>query len=720
MQTTGFRKWGVVFAFIVIVIILGAVATFLLTAQTGEEPSVTIIQPDAELVISAGQGLVVVAQVNASQPIERCVLLVDGEPALQQALQPGESGPVTVSFPWFSTKPGRHTLSVIAYDSNKRTSTPVQVQVTVLKAMTLADDLDENVSPPSDQNAANGQANDGVQTSPGNGEAAPPGGGGEPLQDDGLAQIPDEGPGGGDLQLGDQPLDEIDPPDALPPTISFGASWTRQGSEIEVYFTAQAAGDTFLDRIEFIRTRHNDGFTVTYIEDCDQSRVCFHDDTFNITIAQTWIITAQAFDIAGQASELKVEVIELLGDNPLGPAIVDAQFQDAPEVPREAELAGIGPIIGHGDAIALMIGDEEAPPEDPDYGEDLSDCLNLTVHPNVQGCSGDFCNVDISLDILCEITALPEENILLFLDRQYYPEFGFGVALDTSEWNSQSRSTMSAGSRYELQDTRHCGASALYSTTIAFGTNPDNRTMGKAEIVHEFPPCQQDAISANITLLVDENPNGSHVSYQFNPAGNWSSNLPADPVQLRMFLHTTHDWESNRVYEVSMPGINLPGASNMVSAGRSHLCSTPTYYTFLGTYNSNELFSVTTAGSGRPCPHDSLGNIPIELTVGNNMNNETFFTDYKFDLPAGVAWPEVDHFFVALIHEGESVRQESVGGVVVSSDIRQQGYTMEGRDYAGGQIRCGLNEYNYFLATTVNGYVVDKGPFYTITTPPCP
>jgi hypothetical protein len=448
-----------------------------------------------------------------------------------------------------------------------------------------------------------------------------------------------------------------------------------------------------------------------------------------VGIAETWVITAQVFDTAGQASELLVEVVQVSEDEGLGPAFIEGQFIE-PRV-NVAEmavnhvnfrgLAGIGSVISAHDVLSILVEGVEDSPEEPD-ASDLSECLKLTVAPVGQGCTNDFCSVDVSIEVMCEVTSPPGEEVLLFLTGEYLPEAGNASFLDTSGWNQSGRSTVPSGSRFEIRDSRQCGASAIYSAILAYGNYPDSniRTTDKAEVVHTLPPCPQDAISANITLTAAEShPGGALVRYQFNPAGNWSAQLPAGQVDMKIYGHTSDHFEVLGWHEFTLPGDSLPGYSDEVVLMSTHWCDSPIFFTFLGTHNSAEIFRVTTTGMMRPCPNELLTNIPIELEMGNIYNQRYLYLHYRFDIPAGVAWPEGNDVFIGMLREGDTLGRTLHGGIMITNEIRQRGYSVEERDYGEGRILCGLNEYRYFLVLAVDGRFVDLGSIFTITTPPC-
>jgi hypothetical protein len=715
MQTTGSRKWGVigvVVAFITIVIILGVVATYMFTMRGSEGPSVVITQPDAELVISAGQGLLVVAQASAAgQPITHCDLLVDGELTFQQVTQGSDARQVTVSFPWFSTKPGRHALSVVAYDNDNRPSAPAQVHVTVTGAEILSDYLSTEPSGPSGQSAPGGQP-DGLAQAPANEWEVP-------LFDEALDQSVGLGEGGAQQS---QALDE-NTRNILPPTISFDTSFARLGGVVEVHFATQAAGDTGLDRIEFIRTRRNDDLAIPFSKDCEESLACVHNDTFNISITETWVITAQAFDTAGQASEMKIEVIELAGDNFLGPAIIEEQFR-APVMNVDSEQADLGPVINLADAADAMLeeGGVQVPLGDP--VDNLNDCLILSITPNAQGCSGLRCDSTIILDVTCDVFAPEGLDVILGMSGRLYATLGAPFSLTLPELNSSGRTSISAGSRFEIPSSGWCGSSYMYTAALSFGVYPPGannpvRIVGRATETHAYPPCTPDTINANITLNAEDQPNNTLIRWQFNPAGDWSLQLPPDPVQVRLFRYLPELRAPTLLYDESIPGNQLPGSSGQAEGIRGW-CGDPYYYTLTGTYQNIDIFRVTTVGPQRPCPVGSIADISVDLQASPSFHNRRGYITYRVDIPAGFSWPEGETIILELHRWGDTVPPERQFGIMLTEPVYQNGYIASGRDDGRGRIFCGLFEYRYFLILSVDAVVVDQSPIYTITTPPCP
>lgn len=723
MQTSGIRKWVLGLFVVGFILIFAIVAVIFLFPRVGGGPIISIIQPDAELAITSGQGLLVIAQAKGDLPIQRVDLLVNDEFASQQMLGQAEAREVTVSIPWFSSELGRHSLSVIAYDIRNRPSDPAQVYVTVFRAGTLLDSSEVESLISSDQSASNGQDNGQEASDEDEGEGL--------IFDGGVGQ-----PGGvigGLPQLGDQPFLDVNFPDILPPTVTFDVSYTRRpaGGLVDVSYTVQAAGTVGLDRIELRRERSDDGLSIPYIKDCNGTEICFHNDTFTMRIAETWVITAQAFDTAGQASELIVEVVQSSGEEDLGPAIIEERLQVLVEGDG-ADLVGGGPIIGIQDLFNWIIGEGEEQPEEQNASWEQSDCLKLTVAPGVQGCLGDFCNVDVTVEVMCDVEAPNGEDALIFLKGAYYPESEpeDGEFINTSGWNQSGRAALSSGSQFVIQDSRQCGSSTNYSAILAYGNYPDSnlRAIDKAEVVHDFPPCSQDAISENINLSAEnfqhEDRLSTLVHYQFNPAGIWSTQLPTGPVDMKIFGHSSDYFEALGQHEFSLEGSALPGSSGEYSFFAAQFCDRPSYYTFVGTYNSNEIFRVTTSPPIRPCPYELPVDIPIDLEfVERNLGggDRYPYIIYRYEIPPGVAWPEGDGVMLGLMHEGDTLSLELVVAVSISDEIRQGGYTVEDEDLGGnsGQILCGFYEYRYRLAVIVNGHIRDLGPVYTITTPPC-
>ncbi len=723
MKTAGIRRWCLGFVVAAVILALATTALFVLFPRLSGGPVVSIIQPDTELVITSGQGLLVIAQAQGDLPIKRVDLHLDDEIALQRNVSQIEAREVTTSFPWFSSEPGRHTLSVIAYDSRNRPSDPAQVYVTVLRAGTLVDVLDDESSVSPDQSISDGQ----VAGEEGSSEDEWAG----PIFDGGVGQ-PGGVIGGMPPILGDQPFGNVGFPDIPPPTISLGISKTLLGQQYEVYYAAQAAGNVALDRIELMRTRPDNGLSIPFIKDCDDNVICLHNDTFVVGITETWVITAQAFDTAGQASELVVELVQVSDDEGLGPAFIEGLFLEprvnvvemvVPPV-NFHELVGIGTIISVHDILNILIEGGEESREEQDVSGDLSECLKLTVAPVGQGCSGDFCNVDVSVEVLCEATAPPGEDVLLFVKREYVPESGNPSFIDTSGWNQSGRSSVPSGSRFEIRDSQQCGADSIYSAILSYGNYPDSnlRTIDKAEVVHTLPPCSQDAINANIILTAESHPSGALVRYQFNPAGNWSTQLPAGQVDMKIFGHTSDYSENIGQREFSLEGSALPGSSDEFILPTARFCDRPTYYTFIGRHNSHEIFRVMTSLPVRPCPYELPVDIPIDLEFVERdlgAGNIYWYINYRYVLPPGVAWPEGDDVFVGLMHEGDTLPLELVGGVTITDEIRQRGYTVQDSDHGESRISCGMYEFRYYLIVVVDGYCRDLGPVFTITTSPC-
>ncbi|MFN2120399.1 MAG: hypothetical protein ACK2T0_08425, partial [Anaerolineales bacterium] len=114
--------------------VLGGVYMF--TSFGKAAPIVEILQPQDRVAIESGAAIVLTARGESSLGIQKIEFLADG--IAQDDRDSGGSAPrsLEAAFPWFSSKPGVHKLSVVAYDRVGTASAPASVMV-VVSARTL-------------------------------------------------------------------------------------------------------------------------------------------------------------------------------------------------------------------------------------------------------------------------------------------------------------------------------------------------------------------------------------------------------------------------------------------------------------------------------------------------------------------------------------------------------------------------------------------------------
>ncbi len=316
---------------IIIFVVLAASAAyfFFFREASGDAPTINILHPTSRQQLSSGDGFMLVAEAKAEAGLNRITFLLDGELAQELRFDSPDETLALAQFPWFSSLPGRHQLSVIAFDVNGQSSELASVEVEVNAKVLdlrqayadqiLADLEGDNAERPAvaDQAAvdalvAEAEANQG---------AAPPAQDPPPDQAD---DVDDDGDGG------EVPPEEEEDQAAAPeqednaPNLTLNVSYIRQAGAGIAKISIVAEDDLGVDWIElhFLNEDGGGGQPIQYF--CEGLQLCPFNFDFPFDARQWWI-SAFAFDVSGQSSVASVLQLEAIGD-PAAFVFHDAEF----------------------------------------------------------------------------------------------------------------------------------------------------------------------------------------------------------------------------------------------------------------------------------------------------------------------------------------------------------------------------------------------------------
>lgn len=302
--------------------------------QAGEKPVATIVSPETPTILESGDEVYISVFAKAEAGISRIVLMADGEIYAAESVS-GENT-LMVTFPWYATSLGSHTLEALVYDSVNQASEPASLLIGV-QAQSEKKNLDFIYIPP----ASSGDGGDGTSdgnggTGAGSADAAvgqilPVGDDGEIL---GEPLSPDEIGGQDDIptldenDLAGNPLTDEDinalqdSQDGIPIIAVFEANPRRVGQSIQIAYHVEATDDLEVERVNILFENAETGEFSATASFCSQPS-CTADDTYALVYEGTWFVSVVAIDSSGQTSERLVKLVEVVGtDNALLPAIV--------------------------------------------------------------------------------------------------------------------------------------------------------------------------------------------------------------------------------------------------------------------------------------------------------------------------------------------------------------------------------------------------------------
>ena len=315
-------------------------------------PTITLVQPNKNLLVHSGDGVNVVARGESRNGFDHYEFFVDDLPAGNRETTDPAARTESISFQWFSSQPGIHKLGVVAVNSTGQSSAPAEILVAV-QSRSISQVI---------QTQDEGVANSGDEV--GDGSSASESG-----DDDGTDS--DEQVSGEEQMDLEQMLDDVDPEgdfpvvitdepvDAIPRVEQFDVTTSLVGGEANVIINIMGSDDLGLVMIAFNLTSMDDPLNpMPENHSCGGTLTCGMDVSLLLGEGG-WILSVQAFDISGQVSEVHTRQIHVLaGGNP--PAIAeddeDGVIRLDPEIPWDEVVVFDDPMDDIGDPVIAEYG----------------------------------------------------------------------------------------------------------------------------------------------------------------------------------------------------------------------------------------------------------------------------------------------------------------------------------------------------------------------------
>jgi len=354
------RRWSrwIIILGCLLVIILIFLALWFYTPLLRAKPQVRIVQPENRIAIQSGDAIILKIEGVARNGFKKIIFLVDEGFLSQETFANPNPQNLDLSFPWFSSRPGVHKLSVVAYDSKGTPSEPANLLVMVTPQAIgqinqntdptpEGDQQGESLDPETEGNALE-EGLDNQQS--------------ESLDSDAEANASEDGLNN---QQGEQALEEnlgnldwfinevdennefpLELPnseaDEIPLITQFEISTDRGGAQTSGTFTIVASDDIGLISINFFLANLDEPLNpFTREMACGGEVSCRMNGDFQLAQGG-WLLSAQAMDVSGQVSELSSHQIHILiGDDPQAVAEGDEEslINLDPEIPwDEVEL----------------------------------------------------------------------------------------------------------------------------------------------------------------------------------------------------------------------------------------------------------------------------------------------------------------------------------------------------------------------------------------------
>ncbi len=635
-------------------------------------------------------------------------LRVDGAIVQQQTIAASGVHTIDVAFPWFSSRTGWRQLSVVAYDKQGRLSEPASIQVGV-------------------QAAEDGQP--GAADGSGAGEAPAAGDGPVPGAN---PEVPPVGP-----EVG-QPLPELPPqPQDNAPEVT--------GLEIKVLnlvpngagvgILASATDDLGVQRMAFSwRKTGEGGNDLTQV--CGGAAECKIDQVAFFTPGE-YILTVQAFDTSGQASELKAEWVEVMGDADQPPAVADqgfdldwgqpGLFDDIADRWADIDIGAgfdmdefLDGLFGGGAQPNAAGGDQSAE----------GDCASITVEPRPDG------NL-VSLTVRCDLHTDEQGSFLYPHVSKNLVNAGndSGIDLRIREWYDNQRSRLSSGETFTWRDDDvTCAMAYRYGVRVDVASETQaglgvSRNLAFAAAEAVTPACVRGTIGA-VNLRSEPRPGGLAVLWNIAPRGNWPNDLPAEGVAFSLLRFAPASGESLELYKENLSAAELSAGGQFSVVDDNVQCGDDYWYSLTAIAADADphlvspgwLLRTQTHAPILPCPAGDLGRIELRLTP--YWINETFVRiRVQTELPPGFSWPQGDHLHLVIrrtlqgsVCAGQAC-WATMTDIPITDEVRLHGLVYDEDD---ARVDPGNNTYVYRLSLQQDFQEIQGGASFSATTPPAP
>lgn len=685
--------------------------------SSASRPMASILLPPSPVALYSGQGVQVTALGEAEAGITRIDLLLNGE--VVQSHQTNLAQPIFVSdFVWFSSTIGKHTLGIVAYDANGASSEEAQISLNVYARQ--AAQVDGQLSnqdlavPPDEAIALDESADGGVDPDQGAQDGQPANG-----PEDGGA-----GPHPGDLGEPFAPADQ-------PPTLrNFEVNLNVDGEQVLASLGAAAEDDLGLERVEF-HLASNNGDVNGFTQFCGGHVSCETGGDIPLSAGE-WLLSAQAFDTSGQASDVRVLVAEVLGEPGEPPAAAehDLEFNDPlVDIQLDLPLGHLGQGFDLQDFLEGRFGNGGREPV-----ENVGRCATISLITNAT-------SVELTGTVTCNLAADADHFLFVQGSQEILHQGDGGRSLSSPDWFDRQRRQITAGETFDLHIANlQCGAEyeigfRVDTATIVQGGPLDRHvgvggTQAFASQVIETLPCTNNSI-ADIDLQVAPfGDNAMQATWQVAPDGNWPERITDDGVTFYLMRFQEDTDELEVVDRVDVTKQELIAGRDFSLVDDRLNCGLPYWYSVIVHLAHQEnpravspIIQPSVASEGIPCPAGNLASVDLELSSHWTPGDDEYFLA-EAHFPANFAWPQGDQVLLKLqsLRVGSQCQApcedgwHQEAGLQVTDQMRGQDYAIEERV----DPYCGSENYQLRLVLSVDGQNVDFGPITRVTSQPCP
>lgn len=689
----------------------------------GERPSVLILEPKGEVSLYSGQGVYVTALGLATEGVARIEFALEDQ-VLETHEQVGANEPAfSTHFVWFSSAVGQQTLSIIAYDRNGIASEASRLTINVYPRLSAqADGQDSNqgltLPPPEEVSLLDAFSAQAAADNAAQAQEAPAelGGGADAEQPAGQAE---DG----------QPADE--PPAPLvdnPPSLRvFEYDLSVVGNDVVINLVAAAEDDLGLNRVEF-HLRPNNGAPIDFAQFCGGHVSCETGGELVLPPGE-WLLSAQAFDTSGQASEAELHLAEVLGGNGQPPAAAehDLEFVD-PLADLELDFPLGSGDFGQGfdleDFLAGRLGAEREPVESS------GNCAELSLQPAAT-------SVELEGRATCDLRTDGQHFLFVNVGKRILHQGDGGRSLSFPDWFDGERRQIAAGETFTTRITGlQCGAEYEFSFRVDNAQLFDNGQMGQGanfafvSQVIETLPCSNRSVADINLKVVPSGESAVQATWQAAPNGAWPASIEEAGVTFYLMRYQEQMDELVVIDRFDLTRDELLAGRDFSLLDDRLQCGLPYWYSVVVHLAGQQqprfvtpIIQPNVYSEGIPCPGAELAGIDLNISSHWTPGDDEYFVA-EAHFPANYAWPHGEPVMLKLqvLHVGGECQAPCEDGwgvraqVAITEQIRGHEFVMEQRVNP----RCGPNQYQLRLVMSTGGQNVDFGPIATVDAAPCP
>jgi hypothetical protein len=443
-----------------------------------------------------------------------------------------------------------------------------------------------------------------------------------------------------------------------------------------------------------------------------------------------WMLSIQAFDTSGQASEPVIDMFEVIASQDGLPAVADHEVSVL-DADINANLEQMGAQnLGGGFGVQDLIGDVDPdqlsallnePPEEQEPLTAASLCLSMSIE---QGSDGN----QITATYTCEqgVESSAGNSLTIYLNRKLsnqntLPPEGTNKAYPEV-------SSVQPGDTFSILDEGFfCGANYDYGIYLLFEGDPYYFASGTIPNVQQ-PPCATDSIG-DLNLRAELVPEGTALSWQFPASPNW----PDGDVRYEIWRHPLNQPFSTLIMEEQLSGAQFKHNGKSFLETASLICDTNREYIYaLIVMNENdEVIASASAEQAKPeeCPNP-IGNVQIVPNAAY-VSQLPWMMDAAGAVPRhfpviyfqilaqpGIDWPRIDNLNLSInyLDGNDDFIQpfpNSITQIPITQAVRSNGFNLNTRFF----VRC-AKEYKIGVNLRSGDEIISNiGGYYPA--PPC-